>query len=266
MTRREYTILDIHMALDGEMPAEDREDFDIWLAANPDMKAMSMRFAADRARLQSDFAFVLEEPVPERLSKVLSDEPAEGGSRWSISRLRWRSTAVAALVLVSAAIGYHAGMISRERLPETGDHAVVELALQAHAIYAAEKLHVVEVGADQKDHLVGWLSKKVGVPLIAPDFSAEGFQLMGGRLLPAAGKAAAQFMYQDPVGMRISLYVTSDAKSGETGFRLYEEDGARAFYWHNGGFYYAIVGGLSERTLLDIAKAAYRQLLDETAS
>lgn len=265
MTRREYTILDIHMALDGEMPAEDREDFEIWLAANPDMKAMSIRLAADRARLQSDFAPVLEEPVPQRLSKMLSDEAAESGSRWSISRLPWRSTAVAALVLMSAAIGYQAGT-SWERLPETEDDAVVELALQAHAIYAAEKLHVVEVGADQKDHLVGWLSKKVGVPLIAPDFTAEGFQLMGGRLLPAAGNGAAQFMYQDRAGMRISLYVTSDAKSGETGFRLYDEDGARAFYWNDGGFYYAVVGGLSERTLLDIAKAAYRQLLDETAS
>jgi anti-sigma factor RsiW len=265
MTRREYTILDIHMALDGEMPAEDREDYEIWFAANPDMKAMSMRFAADRARLQSAFASALEEPVPERLSTMLSDEAAESGSRWSISRLPWRSMAAAALVLVSAAIGYHAGT-SRERLPETGDDAVVELALQAHVIYASEKLHVVEVGADQKDHLVDWLSKKVGVPLIAPNFSAEGFQLVGGRLLPAAGNAAAQFMYQDRAGMRISLYVTADAKSSETGFRLYEEDGASSFYWHDGGFYYAIVGGLSERILLDIAKAAYRQLLDETAS
>jgi anti-sigma factor RsiW len=264
MTRREYAIRDIHMALDGEMPAEDREDFEIWLAVNPDMKALSMRFVADRTRLQSAFASVLEEPVPERLSKMLSDEATESGSCWSISRSRWWSTVVAALVLVSAAIGYHAGT-SRERFPEAGDGAMVELALQAHVIYAAEKLHVVEVGADQKDHLVGWLSKKVGVPLIAPDFSAEGFQLVGGRLLPAAGNAAAQFMYQDPVGIRISLYVTSDAKIGEPGFRLYEDDGARSFYWYDGGFYYAIVGGLPEKALLDIAKAAYRQL-DETAS
>ena len=96
-------------------------------------------------------------------------------------------------------------------------------------MYSAEKVHVVEVGADQKDHLVGWLSKRVGTPLVAPDLSAEGFQLVGGRLLPAAEKPAAQFMYQDRAGTRISLYVTPDTGKAETGFQLYEEDGARAF-------------------------------------
>jgi anti-sigma factor RsiW len=166
---------------------------------------------------------------------------------------------------VSAAIGYYAGA-SGTRISETGDGEVVERALQAHVMYAAEKLHVVEVGADQKDHLVGWLSKRVGVPLVAPDFSAERLQLMGGRLLPAAGNAAAQFMYQDRAGTRISLYVTADAKSSETGFRLYEEDGARTFYWIDGGFCYAVSGGVPEKTLLDLANAAYRQLLDGAAS
>ena len=241
--------------------------FEVWLAANLAMKAMSKRFAADRARLQSVFAPILNEAVPERLSKMLADETAESGSRWSISKLPWRSAAAAALVLVSAAIGYYAGT-SREQIVEieAQDEAVVERAHQAHVMYAAEKLHVVEVGADQKDHLVGWLSKRVGVPLVAPDFSAEGYQLVGGRLLPAAGNAAAQFMYQDRAGTRITLYVTADAKSSETGFRLYEEHGARTFYWIDGGFCYAVSGEVPEKSLLDLANAAYRQLLNGAAS
>ena len=79
-------------------------------------------------------------------------------------------------------------------------------------MYAAEKLHVVEVGADQKDHLVGWLSKRVGTTLVAADFTAEGFELVGGRLLPLAERPAAQFMYQDQSGNRVSLYVTGDER------------------------------------------------------
>ena len=262
MNRRDFTIRDIHMALDGEMPAEDREGYETWLAANPDMKAMSARFAADRARLQSAFEPVLKESVPDRLVKTLSGTVPEGSKRLA-AQIPWKPALAACLVLASAAIGYYAGL-SRERLG-AGDAAVVERALQAHVMYSAEKLHVVEVGADQKDHLVGWLSKRVGTPLVAPDLTAEGFQLVGGRLLPAAEKPAAQFMYQDRAGTRISLYVSPDTGKAETGFQLYEEDGARAFYWLDDGFCYAVAGGVPEKTLLDIANAAYRQLLEGVA-
>lgn len=59
------------MALDGEMPAEEREDYRRWRDRRPDMKAMAEQFAADRAVLRS----VLEpdhEPVPERFANLLS--------------------------------------------------------------------------------------------------------------------------------------------------------------------------------------------------
>src|SRR5262245_47943305 len=127
MTRREYTIRDIHMALDGEMPAEDREGYENWLAANPDMTAASLRFATDRARLQSALDPVFKEPVPDRLANMLSDAPSAEGWRWFTSRISWKPAAAAALVLVSAAIGYYAGT-SGERGFERGDEAVVERA------------------------------------------------------------------------------------------------------------------------------------------
>lgn len=262
MTEREYTIRDIHMALDGEMPAEERRDYEIWLDAHPDMKAMSARFAADRARLQGVLNPVANEPVPDRLANILSDGRQAGADAgWR----QWRSLAVAAAILASAAIGYFAGA-SNLRSGESAGEMIVERAIEAHVMYAAEKLHVVEVAADQKDHLNGWLSRRIGTSLAAPDFSAEGFQLVGGRLLPDAGHPAAQFMYQDRSGVRISLYVTPDKASTETGFRLYEEDGARAFYWVDGGYCYAIAGSVPEKTLLSISNAAYRQLLAGTTS
>lgn len=260
MTRRDYTIRDIHMALDGELSAEDRESYEVWLAANPEMKAMSLRFAADRARLQSVFEPVLKEPVPDRLAKTIA-EGSPVAPAGLMARIPWKPALAASLVFASAALGYYAG-VSRQQVEQGRDAAIIERALQAHVMYSAEKLHVVEVGADQKDHLVGWLSKRVGTPLVAPDLSTEGFQLVGGRLLPAAEKAAAQFMYQDRQGMRVSLYVTPDTGKAETGFRLYEEDGARAFYWLDGGFCYAVAGAIPEKTLLDITNSAYRQLLD----
>jgi anti-sigma factor RsiW len=60
--------------------------------------------------------------------------------------------------------------------------------------------HPVEVGAGQEAHLVQWLSKCLGRPLVVPDLAAVGFRLMGGRLLPAEDGPAAQFMYENGKG------------------------------------------------------------------
>ena len=64
MSRRVYTERDIHMALDGELPADELPGYEAWLDANPDMKARSVRFEADRARLRQTFADALPSPCP----------------------------------------------------------------------------------------------------------------------------------------------------------------------------------------------------------
>ena len=44
MSRRDFTERDIHMALDGELPGEERADYEAWLDANPEMKATERSF------------------------------------------------------------------------------------------------------------------------------------------------------------------------------------------------------------------------------
>lgn len=44
------------------------------------------------------------------------------------------------------------------------------IAAVAYAVYSPEKRHPVEVGADQEQHLVNWLSKRLGAILKAPQF------------------------------------------------------------------------------------------------
>ena len=62
--------------------------------------------------------------------------------------------------------------------------------------FRSRSRHPVEVDATQEAHLVQWLSKRLGHPLVVPDLTKAGFQLIGGRLLPSEGGPAAQFMYQ----------------------------------------------------------------------
>jgi anti-sigma factor RsiW len=130
----------------------------------------------------------------------------------------------------------------------------------------------VEVGAAQQEHLVQWLSKRLGRTIRVPDLSAQGYDLVGGRLLPGQDGARAQFMYQKPGGVRVTLYLgalaqaaadASPPQSGmarETAFAFDEKDGVSSFYWVDEGFGYALSGQLPKVELGALAEQAYRHL------
>src|SRR6516165_4970628 len=122
----------------------------------------------------------------------------------------------------------------------------------------------VEVDAGQEAHLMQWLSKRLGRQLVTPDLSGAGFRLMGGRLLPAEDGSAAQFMYENGTGERLTLYLRSGI-GDETAFRYHEEGGIGAFYWSDEGFGYAIAARADRNLLLRIAEIVYRQTSPEGA-
>ncbi len=156
--------------------------------------------------------------------------------------------------------GYLAG-IGGLGVEAQAEDELAEEAIAAHTIYAAEQRHAVEVGASDKDHLLGWLSKRIGLTLVAPDLTAEGFDLVGGRLLPAGQKMAALLLYEDAKGNRISIYVTAEGEEKAKGIYRLETGGASAVYWLDKGWGCAVVGTLPQERLLDVGRKAYRQLL-----
>ena len=139
-----------------------------------------------------------------------------------------------------------------------GGGDLVAQATAAYRVYSVEVRHPVEVRAEEA-HLIGWLSKRVGTPLSAPDLRDYGFALMGGRLLPATDGVAAQFMYEDAAGRRVTSYMRANTSGEETAFRFSEQDGLAAFYWLDGALGYALVGPLPRPEMLELARAMYRQ-------
>jgi anti-sigma factor RsiW len=204
---------------------------------------------------------VLGEPVPEQLRAV----PARLG--------RWRPYAIAAgwaaIGLVAGAIAgwqlhaWRAGAISKADAAAEVP-AFVKRAAVAHAVYSPEVRHPVEVGADQEQHLVAWLSKRLGTPLRAPklDDIGAGYALVGGRLLPGENGPVAHFMYQGRDGMRLTLYVRTNAvANNETAFRYAAEGKVKVFYWIDRGLGYAISSAdISREDLLAVADSVYRQI------
>jgi anti-sigma factor RsiW len=127
----------------------------------------------------------------------------------------------------------------------------------------------VEVGSAEQEHLVKWLSKRLGRPLKVPDLTGQGFELVGGRLLPGdAGATAvrAQFMFQNTAGERLTLYlgaVQGDAggvNTQESAFRFANEGPISSFYWVDQGFGYALTGPVPRDRLMQLAQAVYQQL------
>ncbi len=136
----------------------------------------------------------------------------------------------------------------------------------AHAVYLPEQRHPVEVAASEQAHLVQWLSKRLGRALKVPQLEAQGFELVGGRLLPSELGARAQFMFQDKQGQRVTLYLGSIKQTGQsidtqtTQFRFEPSAPVPSFYWTDQGFGYALSGQVDKATLMALANTVYSQI------
>ncbi|MBB5445849.1 MULTISPECIES: anti-sigma factor [unclassified Paraburkholderia] len=122
----------------------------------------------------------------------------------------------------------------------------------AYAVYSPERRHPVEVAASEEAHLITWLSKRLNRPLSVPSLQEYGYSLVGGRLLPGEAGPAAQFMYENQAGARLTLYVTGVTRD-ETAFRLFRDGNRRTFYWISDGMGYALSGAIAEGKLREIA-------------
>ncbi len=253
--KRHFSELDIHAFLDGEMPDGERAEFESWLEKHPDMRADLEKFQSDRDLIRRSFDPVLGEPFPDQMVQAI--EVNNGRSTWQFN---WLQIAAALLIFVGgASLGFLFANSIKER-PSSQQVALADQAINAHRIYVREVRHPVEVGSDQEAHLVAWLSKRLGQKLVAPDLTKQGFELVGGRLLPYGSYAAAQFMYENTSAVRMTLYIARNPGSAQTAFRLWSTDDVKSFYWLDGPLGYALSGPIDKNLLLKAATTVYEQI------
>jgi len=216
------------------------------------LAAKAEAWRAQNEALHSLFDSTLTEPLPARMRRVIQQNrrPAT-----------WRRAAAMAWLVLGPAAGWFAHTMLAPAPTATALAQLPQLAAVAHAVYAPEVIHPVEVSADQEKHLVQWLSKRLDTPLHTPDLSDFGYALTGGRLLPGNAGPAAQFMYQNAQGARLTLYVSiRENTDGHTAFRYAREDGVSVLYWIDGRLGYALSGEVEQKPLLSMGEAVYRQL------
>jgi anti-sigma factor RsiW len=142
----------------------------------------------------------------------------------------------------------------------------------SYAVFSPEVRHPVEVAAADEAHLVTWLSKRLDAPLVVPHLDDAGWELLGGRLLPADSGPIALFMYQDARGRRLTLAISrgvsvdgrpmrpASVEAGASTFRIAEENGNTVFYWIDDDYAYALTGKLAHDEMTRVASRVYRQL------
>lgn len=285
--RMPITEADLHAYVDGQLSAERHAQVQAHLAANPDQAAKAAGYRRIDEDLHALFDPVLQEDIPDRLRDMVAAAPKARppglGSRLRDRLARvfgagglggllapawpaggWQPSAYAATLLwlglgLSMGLGWQLqGAAPQNTLPPMVKHAAV-----AYATYASEVVHPVEVRADDEAHLEAWLSRRLGIDLKAAKLDAVGFSLMGGRLLAGTQRPVAQFMYEDKIGRRLTLYVKTQESGYDqsVAFRFAREDEVNAFYWIENGTGYVLSGNLGRADLLRVAEAVYAQLI-----
>jgi anti-sigma factor RsiW len=238
---------DLHAYVDGRLSENERTQVEAFLSERPDEAEKLRAWREQNAALRALYDGVLEEPVPAGLAGI-PDRPS-----WS------RYAAAAALFVFGLALGW----LTRGVVTPTAQIplSLARQAAIAHIVYVPEVRHPVEVPAEQEDHLVRWLSKRIGKDLKCPELHQLGYELVGGRLLSGPQGPVAHFMFQDARGQRLTLYVSRTRGSPrDTAFRFSQEDRVSVFYWVDGNFGYALSGEIGREQLLRVADVVYKQL------
>lgn len=252
------TEADLHAYADGRLPPERRAGIEAFLAANPERAAEVANWQRQNEAIEALFAPAGKEPIPDRLRPA-----AIARGRAANSNTRWTQVA-AALVLV--ALGGTLGWVGRDVVTptEAASDALIQSAVIAHSLYVKENRHAVEVAGSDREHLVTWLSNRVTQPVTPPDLSAEGFNLVGGRLLPPVENAptgpAAQLMYENAAADRLTVYVTAALPGGKPAYEFTTRSALDAFYWANDQITCTVVGDLPDEQMQTVAKKIYQQL------
>ena len=248
---------DLQAALDGRLPADRAAIVAAYLDQHPAIAERHRADAAHLQRLRASLDPIADEPIPARLRIAhLASLRRERLGRGTV-----QIAAAALLLFVGGLAGWSARSLSPG--PTARDaQAMTADAVAAFKTYTPELVHPVEVRAAEGTQLARWLSGRLDRMIVPPDLSADGFRLMGGRVLPDGDRQAALLMYDDDHGTRLTLYLRLGTVEG-TDLRYAESGGVQTVFSSEKGLTYAVTARASRARLLAVAQDIERQLTSD---
>ncbi|MGH1480486.1 MAG: hypothetical protein ACRBM6_17445 [Geminicoccales bacterium] len=126
---------------------------------------------------------------------------------------------------------------------------------QYHRVYASTaRRHLVEVGADEQEHIEQWLAKMLKRPIPVPDLSAYGVTFQGARLLGINENPVAQLVYLDADDQPLALCIIPSTKEVKALTASANRD-LNVIDWRDGQHGFAVVGWSDNQLLTSLAEA-----------
>lgn len=248
--------IDLHAYVDGELDDQRRLEVEAWVAENAGAAQQVKRYQQLNHELHSLFDPVLNEVPPAPLLAGIGE--CRSGNKLNSFK---QAAVITGLMFVSALAGWTAHSLPVAGIPPVAMIDLVEPAAFAHTVYTTDNRYPVEFDAGNRQQLSDWVSERMHTQLQPPLLDGTGFKLVGGRLLPSTNRMAAQFMYENARGERVTLYIRRGVwNNHETSSGFAEEKGVSVYYWINGEMGYAVSANLDRQELAGLVQAVHRSL------
>jgi len=241
---------DLQAYVDGQLAPDRRPALERYLFETPGAAARVRAFQAQRDAIRAAFKDRDKEPLPRKLSleHIIASRTQRQSRTWLF----------AASVAFALGIGLAGGWLLRTAMaPGLTQQAMAYLAQEAltsHMVYAVDRRHPIEVPGSETPHLQQWLSNRLDRAVVAPDLSAQGYHLVGGRLLATEhGGAAALFMYDDENHHRISVLLRPMAAAIHAPGATIRGDGVNGRAWIANGLGIAVVAAMPDSEITPLA-------------
>lgn len=260
---------DLHAYVDNQLSEEKRLAVEALMRNDPNIAAQIHQWQLQNTAISEYFDKESFDDIPEKLNlnKIKNNENLLHISKKKPQVQRWFYAMAASVFLMigSGVSGWFAHSIFEPVQPNVPTFA--NMAISAYEVFSVEVLHPVEVGAEKKEHLVKWLSKRIDHPIKMPELENYGYKLLGGRLLSMQkGRAAAQFMYENQQGKRITLLVSKSPVYKDHAFLFKNENSVNSYYWMDSNVAYSVSGEMAQKNLHNLSQGIYQQINNQEDS
>ena len=239
----------LHAYVDGELDPAASLELEAHLAGNPAARAACERLREMSAAIRDKADY---HAAPAALaSRLRASVPAAPGEirRRGAWPTRFRLAAsFAAVILVTwfAALGY---------LRPDRDEKIVQEVLASH-VRATLANRLADVASSDQHTVKPWLSARLAFSPPVTDFSAHGFELVGGRLDYIAGRTVAALVYRRRLHM-IDVFVWP--APADTAERNFGYEGFNVVRFARDGMSYWMVSDLNRNELNDLSRLVAAQ-------
>ncbi len=266
---------DLHAYVDGALEPGRRAEVESFLADNAEAARRVRAYAAQNGLLHELFDHGLRAPLPagttalqQRLERRLARPGAGvGGANDNGRRLALQAAAATLLLVIGGGGGFLAGR-GGEPAPEADGRLPVEAMWAEHQSFSAALEDVAFDREGAASDPVGWLAEAghaAAAAAAGPKLDQLDYRLLGSRTLEADERPAAQFLYENPAGRRLTLLVGMAETAPSISVSYYRADGLSVLSWTDAGVDYALVGEIDPAALPRLASSVF-QTLDPAAA